>query len=279
MPWWILEVATTLVLVAIAVWLGPFIKRFGRAYAADVFHDNPLTGKSYIVLTDIVYYLIFAAYILFTVHFAPQSDWNNDVTGLVTAEQLTGVGARGSAASCSSSASCTASTSCSCRCSAGCSRSTARLPAEAARTASPCATREHRRVEVGVVEHPGRPRGRVDLGEVEPLAADVAGVHRGCRVGLAPRRPHRSARCRAGTETSNGTSTHTRGVPEVGQLGAVQEDAVEQEQRRAARHPARVAVAPAPPAPRRARPAPTAPPPGTARRAGRRMASWSYWSR
>jgi hypothetical protein len=67
MPWWILEVAVVLVLIAIAVWLGPFIKRFGRAYAADVFHDNPLTGKSYIVLTDIVYYLIFAAYILFMV--------------------------------------------------------------------------------------------------------------------------------------------------------------------------------------------------------------------
>ncbi|HET6969014.1 MAG TPA: hypothetical protein VFI44_12075 [Ornithinibacter sp.] len=94
MPWWILEVAVTLVLVAMAVWLGPFIKRFGRAYAADVFHDNPLTGKSYIVLTDIVYYLIFAAYILFGVHFAPQSDWNNDVSGLVTAEQLTFSAAR-----------------------------------------------------------------------------------------------------------------------------------------------------------------------------------------
>ena len=89
MPWWILEVATTLVLVAIALWLGPFIKRFGRAYAADVFHDNPLTGKSYIVLTDIVYYLIFAAYIMFSVHFAPQADWYNEVSGLVTAEQLT----------------------------------------------------------------------------------------------------------------------------------------------------------------------------------------------
>ena len=88
MPWWILEVAVTLVLVAMAVWLGPFIKRFGRAYAADVFHDNPLTGKSYIVLTDIVYYLIFAAYILFGVHFAPQADWHNDLSGLVTAEQL-----------------------------------------------------------------------------------------------------------------------------------------------------------------------------------------------
>ena len=67
MHWWILEIAATAVLVFIALWLGPFIKRFGRAYAADVFHDNPRTGKSYIVLTDIVYYLIFAAYILFTV--------------------------------------------------------------------------------------------------------------------------------------------------------------------------------------------------------------------
>jgi hypothetical protein len=89
MPWWILEVGTNLALLAVALWLGPFIKRFGRAYAADVFHDNPLTGKSYIVLTDIVYYLIFAAYILFTVHVAPQRDWNNDITGLVTAEQVT----------------------------------------------------------------------------------------------------------------------------------------------------------------------------------------------
>ncbi|MBM7513894.1 hypothetical protein JOD65_003438 [Nocardioides cavernae] len=67
MSWWVLELGTNAVLVAVAVWLGPFIKRFGRAYAADVFHDNPMTGKSYIVLTDIVYYLIFAAYILFTV--------------------------------------------------------------------------------------------------------------------------------------------------------------------------------------------------------------------
>ena len=88
MPWWILELATTLVLVAIALWLGPFIKRFGRAYAADVFHDNPQTGKSYIVLTDIVYYLIFTAYILFTLSFAPRDDWLNTFNGLVTPQQL-----------------------------------------------------------------------------------------------------------------------------------------------------------------------------------------------
>ena len=75
MPWWVLELATNVVLIGLAFWLGPFIKRFGRAYAADVFHDNPMTGKSYIVLTDIVYYLIFAAYILFTVSFEPATEW------------------------------------------------------------------------------------------------------------------------------------------------------------------------------------------------------------
>ena len=84
MPWWVLEVVTTAVLIAIALWLGPFIKRFGRAYAADVFHDNPLTGKSSIVLTDIVYYLIFTAYILFTVRFEPPL--SGSISGLVTAE-------------------------------------------------------------------------------------------------------------------------------------------------------------------------------------------------
>jgi len=87
MPWWILELATNATLLGIALWLGPFIKRFGRAYAADVFHDNPLTGKSYIILTDIVYYLIFAAYILFSVRFAPERDWSLD--GTVGAVQMT----------------------------------------------------------------------------------------------------------------------------------------------------------------------------------------------
>jgi hypothetical protein len=80
LDWWILELFTDLMLVGLALWLGPFIKRFGRAYAADVFHDNPQTGKSYIVLTDIVYYLIFSAYILFTVSFQPRETWSIVVT-------------------------------------------------------------------------------------------------------------------------------------------------------------------------------------------------------
>ena len=84
MKWWVLELIANAVLIGIALWLGPFIKRFGRAYAADVFRANPRTGKSYIVLTDIVYYLIFAAYILFTVRLEPEPLW----VGTVTTQQV-----------------------------------------------------------------------------------------------------------------------------------------------------------------------------------------------
>jgi hypothetical protein len=75
MKWWVVELVTDVVLVAIAIGLGPFIKRFGRAYAADVFRANPRTGKSYLVLTDVAYYLIFTAFILFTVTFVEPDDW------------------------------------------------------------------------------------------------------------------------------------------------------------------------------------------------------------
>ena len=75
MDWWVLELITLAVLLGLAFWLGPFIKRFGRSYAADVFRSNPRTGKSFIVLVDIVYYLIFTAYIFFTVRFEPESGW------------------------------------------------------------------------------------------------------------------------------------------------------------------------------------------------------------
>ena len=84
MDWWILELITFVVLVAILAILGPLIKRFGKSYAADVFRANPRTGKSYLVLMDFAYYLIFGAYILFTVQWEPDSGWADTVN----AEQL-----------------------------------------------------------------------------------------------------------------------------------------------------------------------------------------------
>lgn len=77
MEWWVIEVITDAVLVVIVVVLGPFIKRFGRSYAADVFRGNPRTGKSYLVLMDIAYYLIFSAFILFTASFRRGPAWAN----------------------------------------------------------------------------------------------------------------------------------------------------------------------------------------------------------
>ena len=64
MSWWVIELVTNVILIAIVVVLGPVIKRFGRAYAGDIFRANPRTGKSYLVLMDVAYYLIFSAYIL-----------------------------------------------------------------------------------------------------------------------------------------------------------------------------------------------------------------------
>jgi hypothetical protein len=80
MDWWVLELISFVGLVVLALWLGPFIRRFGKSYAADVFRANPRTGKSFIVLMDVAYYLVFFAYILFTAHFEPDTGWAQTVT-------------------------------------------------------------------------------------------------------------------------------------------------------------------------------------------------------
>jgi hypothetical protein len=75
MSWWVIELITNVVLVAVFVVLGPLIKRFGRAYAGDIFRGNPRTGKSYLVLMDVAYYLIFTAFIMFTVTLSRRAAW------------------------------------------------------------------------------------------------------------------------------------------------------------------------------------------------------------
>jgi hypothetical protein len=84
MNWWVLELMTVGLLVFALAVLGPLIKRFGRSYAADVFRANPRTGKSYIMLMDVAYYLIFTSYILFTTVFEQQDGW----AATVNAEQM-----------------------------------------------------------------------------------------------------------------------------------------------------------------------------------------------
>ena len=106
MDWWVLELLWFTGMVVLALWLGPFIRRFGKSYAADVFRANPRTGKSFIVLMDMAYYLIFFAFILFTVQFEPDTGWGQTVN----AAPVAGGDACGSEASCSSSGCSTGST-------------------------------------------------------------------------------------------------------------------------------------------------------------------------
>ena len=79
MDWWILELIFVAVLIAVLGTLGPLIRRFGKAYAADVFLANPRTGKSYLVLMDFAYYMIFGAYVLFVIKWEPDTGWEQQV--------------------------------------------------------------------------------------------------------------------------------------------------------------------------------------------------------
>ncbi len=85
MSWWVIELITNVILIGLILVLGPLIKRFGRAYAGDIFRGNPRTGKSYLVLMDVAYYLIFSAYVMFSVTLSRPAAWGlNAVDALGT---------------------------------------------------------------------------------------------------------------------------------------------------------------------------------------------------
>ncbi len=69
MNWQILESLTIVVMLILAIGLHRLIRRFGINYAAEIFRSTPSIGTSFLILADVAYYLIFAAYILSNVHF------------------------------------------------------------------------------------------------------------------------------------------------------------------------------------------------------------------
>jgi hypothetical protein len=69
MAWWSAEVLGTSILVVLILVLGPLIRRFGKTYVGDVFWAGPRTGKRFLVLLDLAYYLIFMGYVLVTARF------------------------------------------------------------------------------------------------------------------------------------------------------------------------------------------------------------------
>ena len=74
MPFWTLEVLVTGVMVGLVLVLGPAIRRFGTAFESDVFRSNPATGRSFLTLMDVAYYLIFGAYTFMTLQYSPPAD-------------------------------------------------------------------------------------------------------------------------------------------------------------------------------------------------------------
>ncbi|NNC43910.1 MAG: hypothetical protein HKO03_11800 [Acidimicrobiia bacterium] len=71
MPFWTLEVLATGVMIGIVLVLGPTIRRFGTSFESDVFRSNPATGRSFLTLMDIAYYLIFGAFTFMTLQYSP----------------------------------------------------------------------------------------------------------------------------------------------------------------------------------------------------------------
>lgn len=69
MDWTTLELIKIALLVVFAVGLHQLIRHFGKSYAREVFESTPGIGRDFIVLADFAYYLIFAGYVLFNLHF------------------------------------------------------------------------------------------------------------------------------------------------------------------------------------------------------------------
>lgn len=74
MPFWSLEVLATGAMVGTVLVLGPTIRRFGTSFESDVFRSNPATGRSFLTLMDMAYYLIFGAFTFMTLQYSPPAE-------------------------------------------------------------------------------------------------------------------------------------------------------------------------------------------------------------
>ena len=79
MDWWIGELVKILALIILAFGLHQLIRRFGKSYSADIFQSTPQIGRFFLILADVAYYLIFAAYVLFNVRFERANSWGATV--------------------------------------------------------------------------------------------------------------------------------------------------------------------------------------------------------
>lgn len=85
MDWRVLEWLVAFVLLVLAVGLHRLIRWFGKSYATEVFQATPQIGQNFLILADVAYYLIFAAYILSNIHFERPEKWM-DIVGPLQVE-------------------------------------------------------------------------------------------------------------------------------------------------------------------------------------------------
>lgn len=90
LPFWAIQVTSTALMVSVVVVGGPVIRRYGERFEAAVFHADPATGSHVLRLLDIAYYLVFGAYVLMTLRFAPTVPWAG--TGRIIGEELDRIG-------------------------------------------------------------------------------------------------------------------------------------------------------------------------------------------
>ncbi|HSJ70568.1 MAG TPA: hypothetical protein VLA29_02855 [Acidimicrobiia bacterium] len=76
LPWWSIVAAAVAIEVAIVIVVGPAIRRFGRIYADDIFRTGPETGRRFLALLDVAYYLVFTGVVLISIPFDPEPTWS-----------------------------------------------------------------------------------------------------------------------------------------------------------------------------------------------------------
>lgn len=62
--WRAMAVVEVLLLASLIVGLGPALRRFGATFVADAFRANPSTGRTFLALLDVAFYLVTAGYVL-----------------------------------------------------------------------------------------------------------------------------------------------------------------------------------------------------------------------
>lgn len=69
--WRAMAALEAMLLAGLIVGLGPGLRRFGQTFVAEVFRANPATGRAFLRLVDVAFYLVTAGYVLVSMRLEP----------------------------------------------------------------------------------------------------------------------------------------------------------------------------------------------------------------